>query len=145
MSFDQAEAAHILPYCLLKLKTTDTLRINILHAAAFGQADIDAPRNALFLCPSHHATFDAYHWTFDPVSGKILVQAGADNDPALVDSVLDVSHRPVALQPTTAVWTAYNEYVFSDKGAGVSAALKAQRRKKGPAAVDRAGGGADAE
>jgi len=80
----------------------------------------------------------------DCQSGKqreILIQPGADTDSStLVDSVLDFSHRPVAQQPTEAAVCTQN---LSDKGARIAAALRKKKGKSG--AVDRVGGGGDAE
>ena len=141
-SFDQAQAAHILPGRLLDLKSGEKLHDDILRAASICRLDICALRNAMMLCTAHHTTFDRYHWTVNPASGEIRVGTLAD-DKTLTRSVLDFSHRLTGLRPTEAVWTSYNEYVFSDNGARLAAALRKKKGKSG--AVDRIGGGGDAE
>lgn len=114
----QVEAAHIIPRRILDFRRTSDIYKAVLGAAELVRLNIDSPCNGMLLCPSHHVTFDRYQFTVDPATLTLQVDRDADaNLQPLAGKPVDFSHRPHIQRPTPQVWAAYNEFVFTDKGA----------------------------
>ncbi len=130
--FEQAQAAHIIPNHILDIRRQRKSRNfvvyeSIMTSAEFERGHIDLACNGMLLCTGHHRAFDTFQWTVDPETFRIVVREGANPDQGgYRGTVLDFSHRPERQRPTAKVWTAYNEYIYNDKGRSLRAAAKVE-------------------
>ncbi len=127
-SFDQADAAHLLPSRLMDLPKDHELYQSTLRLSGLFRSDIYSPRNGILLCKSHHATFDRFQWTV--TDGKVEVAVGADSGiQEMAGLPFDLKRMP-AQTPPADVWKAYITLIFADNGAALMTALSASKPKK---------------
>lgn len=154
-SFDGAEAAHIIPNCILDVsnKGPGSFYAKVMSTAKFSYTDIDSPRNGMLLCLLHHTTFDRYRWTLEPMKEshdrfRIVVRdANKALKKQLNGKVMDFSRRWDTQRPTAAVVNTYNFFIYRDEGKKLRAVTKKDKAAGGghvaaQAAAAAAGGGA---